>query len=120
MKIKIDENIPHSILPTLKAHGHDPDTVDDEGLRGHADHQVWAGAQRDNRFLITQDLDFSDHRKHPPGSHHGLLIIRLREPGRLALHRYIEVLLGEYDLNTWSRCLVIGTEHKVRVRHPEG
>lgn len=118
MKIKIDENIPRSILSDLQAQGHNTDTVEDEGLQGHADINVWAGAQRDGRFLITQDLDFSDLRLYAPGTHHGLLIVRLRESGRMAVHRYIQALIQEYDLTHWSRCLVIGTEHKVRVKTP--
>jgi hypothetical protein len=34
-------------------------------------------AQRAGRFLVTQDLDFSDVRRFEPGSHHGLLLVRL-------------------------------------------
>ena len=33
-------------------------------------------AQSDGRFLITQDLDFSDAREYVPGTHHGLLRVR--------------------------------------------
>jgi hypothetical protein len=38
-----------------------------------------------SRFLITQDLDFSDMRRYAPGSHAGVLFVRLRDPGSLAL-----------------------------------
>jgi predicted nuclease of predicted toxin-antitoxin system len=43
-----------------------------------ADCEVWEAAQRDERFLITQDLDFSDVRRFVPGSHRGILLVRLR------------------------------------------
>jgi predicted nuclease of predicted toxin-antitoxin system len=41
------------------------------------DEEIWAAAQKESRFLITQDLDFSDERKFSPGSHCGLLLLRL-------------------------------------------
>jgi len=38
---------------------------------------MWSAARRDERFLITQDLDFSDIRQFKPGTHPGLLLVRL-------------------------------------------
>jgi predicted nuclease of predicted toxin-antitoxin system len=42
-----------------------------EGLAGHSDPDVWRATQTAERFLITQDLDFSDLRAFAPGTHHG-------------------------------------------------
>jgi hypothetical protein len=44
--------------------GHDVDTVRTQQLTGRADPDVWSGAQAAQRFLITQDLDFSDMRRY--------------------------------------------------------
>jgi predicted nuclease of predicted toxin-antitoxin system len=41
---------------------HDVDTVKDEHLAGRPDSQVWQAAQNESRFLVTEDLDFSDLR----------------------------------------------------------
>jgi hypothetical protein len=40
--------------------GHDVHTPDDENLGGADDDAIWEAAQREQRFIITQDLDFSD------------------------------------------------------------
>ncbi|MBV8213803.1 MAG: DUF5615 family PIN-like protein [Verrucomicrobia bacterium] len=48
---------------------------------GSPDERIWARCQLEERFLITQDLDFSDSRKFKPGKHAGLLLIRLQNPG---------------------------------------
>lgn len=85
MKIKPDVNIPASLAVPFTELGHNVDTVPQEGLAGDDDRTVWATAQREERFLITQDLDFSDIRRFRPGDHHGILLVRLRNPGRLAL-----------------------------------
>jgi predicted nuclease of predicted toxin-antitoxin system len=39
---------------------------------------VGAAAQRDRRFLITQNLDFPDPKRFAPEIHCGILLMRLR------------------------------------------
>ena len=85
MKIKLDENLPARLVPLLKKLGHQVDTVADEGLAGKPDINVWHKVTQEQRFLITQDLDFSDMRQFQPGSHPGILLVRLREPSANAL-----------------------------------
>ena len=85
MKIKLDENMPAKLAAILIAYGHDTDTVHEEGLTGKSDHDVWQETQRAGRFLITQDLDFSDLRQFQPGSHYGILLVRLPNPSRQSL-----------------------------------
>jgi predicted nuclease of predicted toxin-antitoxin system len=118
VKIKLDENLPAQLLGALARLGHDTDTAAIEGVAGRGDHAVWLAAQRSSRFLITQDLDFSDVRKFTPGAHAGLLLVRLRAPGRTALAERIRALFDTEDVSTWSGCLVVATEHKIRVRRP--
>jgi predicted nuclease of predicted toxin-antitoxin system len=119
MKIKLDENLPESLLAPLGALGHDVDNVRQEGLAGRSDPEVWQAAQRAGRFLITQDLDFSDMRRFAPGTHAGLLLLRLRLPGRLALsNRVLEAFRTE-DVGAWARCFVLVTDRKLRVHRPE-
>lgn len=68
MKLKLDENLPESLLATLAALRHNVDNVRSEGLSGQTDAEVWQEAQKAERFLITQNLDFSDIRKFSPGT----------------------------------------------------
>ena len=120
MKIKLDENLPASLAETLHQAGHDTDTVPDEGLSGQPDTLVWQAAQQNGRLLITQDLDFSDIHQYRPGTHHGILLIRLAEPSRSQLLMCISCrLIQTEDLESWSGCFVVATERKVRIRHPD-
>lgn len=118
MKFKLDENLPESLEPVLAALGHDVDTVRQEGIAGQSDSVVWVAAQEAGRFLITQDLDFSDIRRFVPGTHHGLMVVRLRTPGRRALAERISEAFRQNDPATWARCHVLLTEHKLRVSQP--
>ena len=94
------------------------DTVPSEHLAGRDDNEVWPAAQAVNRFLITQDLDFSDVRRFTPGTHAGLLLLRLGQPGRNALAARVAMLFATEQVDRWRGCLVVATEHKVRVKRP--
>jgi predicted nuclease of predicted toxin-antitoxin system len=116
VKIKLDENLPERLVAELAWLGHDVDTVRSERLAGHSDDEVWKAAQGEGRFLITQDLDFSDMRRYTPGTHAGLLLLRLIQPGREALLTRVALLFKNESVEAWTGCLVVATEHKLRVR----
>ena len=119
MRIELYENIPHRLVEPLVNLSHDVDTVEAERLTGSEDPVVWGAAQRDGRFLITQDLDFSDVRRYQPGTHHGLLLVRLQAPGRNALFERIRGLFSDEDTSGWRGCFVVAPDRKLRVRRPE-
>lgn len=118
MKLKLDENIAYSARKRLIAVGFDVDTVLEEGLRGHPDDEVWKSAQSEERFLVTQDLDFSDVRKFAPGTHHGILVVRLPDSDQWRLGDYLVGWLSAPDARSWARCFVVGSRNKVRVMRP--
>lgn len=118
MKIKLDENLPERLGPELTSLGHEVDTVRAEHLTGRSDNEIWQAAQSVDRFLITQDLDFSDVRRYVPGTHAGLLLVRLAQPGRDALVARVVLLFATESVDQWKGCLVVATDHKVRVKRP--
>ena len=118
MRIKLDENMPSRLTPILRSLSHDADTVIEEGLAGHSDRDIWENAQHEGRFLITQDLDFSDIQRFAPGTHHGILLVGLRSPGRLALSLRIRELFVKEDVSGWQGCFIVATDRKLRIRRP--
>jgi len=118
MRIKLDENLPVRMARMLAECGHDVDTVHQEGLAGRRDKEIWEAAQQGRRFLVTQDLDFSDRRRFAPGTHCGLLLVRLREPGRDALLRAVRQIFQSEDVTAWQGCVVVLTDRKVRILRP--
>lgn len=116
MKIKVDENIPLRLVAVLRDAGHDVHTVPDEGLTSRPDTDVWSAACRKERFLITQDLDFSDIRRFQPGTHPGLLVVRLREPGAVALSARVSAALQTTSIESLAGCLAVLTERKLRIK----
>ncbi len=118
MKVKLDENVSAVLAMPLRKLGHDVDSVIEERLSGADDDVVWTAAQNEGRLLITLDLDFSDIRKFTPGSHHGLILIRLRDPSRRAVEERVVALFRSGDPASWHRCFVVATDHRVRVVRP--
>ena len=116
MRIKLDENLPVRLVDDLRGMGHDVDTTHDEKLDGLPDATVWDAAQQAGRFLVTQDLDFSDARRYVPGTHCGLLLVRLGDPGRDALLDRIRGVFQTEAVESWMGCIVSATEIKIRVR----
>jgi predicted nuclease of predicted toxin-antitoxin system len=120
MKIKLDENIPAALLSDLLELGHDACSVYQQGLKGTADSQLWQMVQDEHRFFITQDLDFSDTLKFRPGGHAGILLIRLREPGRLKLRKKIrDLFASKSPEDNWYGTFIVLSDHKIRIRSAE-
>lgn len=118
MKIKLDENLPARLIEGLIKFGHDVDSVPQEALAGQPDAKVWDASQAAERFLITQDLDFSDVRRFAPGTHKGILLVRLSNPSR---QRLIERIIGIFSteaVETWEACFVVVTDLKIRIQRP--
>jgi len=118
VNIKLEENLPDRLVGALGALGHGVDTVYVERLNGQIDPNVWSATQAARRFFITQDLDFSDVRRYTPGTHEGLLLVRLARPGRDALFNRVVTVFQTENVEDWRGCLVVVTDRKIRVRRP--
>ncbi len=115
MKIKLDENLPLGLAVALRNLGHKVHTTTEEGLAGKSDAEIWSVTQREERFLITQDLDFADLRRFAPGSHHGILLVRLHSPDWRHLSERVAGIFREEDVERWDGCFVVATERKIRI-----
>lgn len=118
MKIKVDENLPAAVANVLRALNHDVATTIEEELVGRPDEEIWTAAQRERRFLITQDLGFSDLRRFPPGTHAGILLLRLSNPSRRRLAARVDDLFRKQPVETWTGWYLVATEQKLRVIQP--
>jgi len=111
--------MPARLAGWLSGLGHETDSVPDEGLGGRPDLEIWDETQRAGRFLITQDLDFSDSRRFRPGTHHGILLIRLANPSRRSLIDRLTMVFETENVESWHGCFVVLTERKIRIQRPQ-
>jgi hypothetical protein len=69
--------------------------------------------------LVTQDLDFSDIRRFAPGTHHGVLLVRMPDDTQAQLTDYLCLWLAPELAESFTGCLVVATPTKLRVLQPK-
>jgi len=104
MKIFADENIPLITIMELRSKGFDVKDIRGTHDQGITDDQLWQIAQKEKILLITTDKGFSSQRNEP---HHGILIIRLRQPSRPKIHQRIMQAMNKYPADEWQGLMVI-------------
>jgi predicted nuclease of predicted toxin-antitoxin system len=92
VKVKLDENIPLSVVGMLVERGHDVDTVVAENLTAAADETIVQAAAAAGRLLLTLDRGVGDLRRHPAGSHGGIVVLRLHDQSAAAVRRIVDQL----------------------------
>ena len=118
MRFKLDENVPLRVARLLTGEHHEVSTVKDEGLVGEPDEVIARAAEDEGRMLITLDKDFGDLRSFPPGTHPGIIVMRLTDQSAPSVSRVLSNLLNEFDFDNLSRCITIVAENRVRIRKP--
>ncbi len=77
MRLLADENLPDSMVETLRAAGHDVVRIRDCGP-GMPDEDVLALALTEHRLLVTRDLDFGELVVRAGSASAGVVILRYR------------------------------------------
>lgn len=116
MKVKLDENLPRSLVGILLSAGHDTDSVAAEGLTGADDQTVFASAQDAGRLLVTLDRGFGDIRRYEPGTHAGIVVLRLPDESAAAVVRVLRRVMVQHDLADLSGTIAIVEPARLRIR----
>jgi predicted nuclease of predicted toxin-antitoxin system len=116
VRFKLDENVDVRAEAPLSAAGHDVATVVGQDLGGAVDTVVADAVRAEGRILVTFDRGFADLRAYPPGSHPGMVVLRLRRQGLASVTAALELLAGYEGLAGIGGCTVIVSDASVRVR----
>jgi len=118
LKVKLDENLPRSAARHLSDAGHDCSTAFAEGLGGAPDPALAAAASAEGRLLVTLDRGLGDLRAHPPGTHPGIVVLRLHDQSAPRVVAVLQRLVEAFDLAAFAGCIAIVEEERVRIRRP--
>lgn len=116
LRLKLDENIPGRVEPSLREPGHDVESAGSEGLAGAQDRELVAACMAEQRVLLTLDLDFADIRAYPPGSDRGIWVLR---PAQQSFAAVLDLALAGVRLSSSERTagqLWVIDEQRVRIR----
>jgi len=118
VKFKLDENLPASSASLLQAAGHDVDTVIAEELTGAPDPAVLAAATAADRVLVSLDRGLGDIRAYPPGSHAGVVVLRLPDQSAPAVTHAVTDLAALADPASLSGADSVLQHGLLRIRRP--
>lgn len=104
MKILVDENIPFITVLELRSLRHDVLDIRRTTDQGMSDHLLWELVTKEERLLITTDKGFVQHRSE---SHHGLVVVRLRQPNERKIHNRVMAALDQFSDDQWRGLTVV-------------
>jgi len=109
---------PLSSAAVLTGAGHDVDSVAEEGLIGAADRDVVAAATAAGRILVSLDRGLGDIRAYPPGSHAGIVVLRLTDQSAATAVKAVSDLAALTDLDSHAGAVAVLQRGLLRIRHP--
>ena len=116
--VKLDENLPAALAPSLSGFGYEAATVAQQGWGGLLDVHLFPLIRDEGRFFITNDKEFSDCKMYPPGSHPGILVLCPDDITPLNLRRVLVSFLQSHKLEQLLHCVVVATDHGFILRRP--
>ena len=118
MKFKLDENLPVSSAATLTSVGHDVDTVTQEGLIGAPDRDIVAAATEAGTDPDLPGPGLGDIRAYPPGSHAGIVVLRLTDQSAAAAIKAVSDLATLTNPDSLAGAVAVLQRGLLRIHRP--
>ncbi|MDA1314243.1 MAG: DUF5615 family PIN-like protein [Acidobacteria bacterium] len=112
----MDENLPAEAAELLRSKGHDAETVADEGLQGADDITVEREARKEQRVLVSLDLDFADLRSYLAEDSAGIIVIRSRSQDKLTVLDFLRRIIAKVESDSPAGAIWIVEPTRIRVR----
>jgi predicted nuclease of predicted toxin-antitoxin system len=116
IRFLIDENIPPAIGRFLHTNGFEVKDVREMLRPGAQDEEVMSLARQEHRVLVTFDKHFSNLVLYPPGSHEGIIRIRIHPPVISEIITAFKQLLAKLDIEAMRGSLIVLEREGFRVR----
>ena len=117
LRLLVDEDLPRSLAPALRAAGHETADVRDEGLRGQPDTRIFQFAQERSFAVLTGDVEFGNELVYPPAGHRGVVLARFPNdlPATMLVKQIVACVAVIADENL-DGAIVVLEPGRVRVR----
>lgn len=118
VSVLLDQNIPQGITAWLKElrPEWDVEHVNQVGLAGKADAEVFQYAQTHRALVVTFDEDFGDARSHKLGSHAGIIRLRVWPTTTAEVKAALLRLIDAVPEKEWPGSLMIVHAARIRIR----
>lgn len=115
-----DENIPPAAVDFLRSRHHEVKSVLDLGLKGQSDGAILAAAAQQGLVLVTFDKHFANILQYPPGTHCGIIRLRIHPPVLQHIIEALDNLLNRVDPAWMEGTLIVLEREGFRVRRLSG
>jgi len=120
MKLRLDENLGHSIANILRQAGHDVSSVLEQRLCDTSDKHLISVCANEQRCLVTLDLDFSNPLIFDPAQHAGIVILRIPpNPSQSDIAEAARTLIAGLARSSVSGKLWIVRRKRIREYQPD-
>jgi len=116
MKFLLDMGLAQNTAKFLRGHGHDAIHLRDQGLQRLTDPMIVEKAVRENRVILTHDLDFGRIVALSRGLLPSVVTFRLENMQADEVNRYLQDVLIRCAGEIESGALISVTERAVRIR----
>lgn len=113
-KFIADENINHRVIKELRSLGYDVISVLEE-YKGASDVSIIKVASETKRTLITHDTDFGNLIFRGGYTHHGVILVRLKDHNVKNVLNVLLRIIEEHE-PVLTGAFIVATDDKVRVR----
>lgn len=91
MKFELDESLSPSLAATFAAAGHEARSV---APGGQPDDRVIDACSREQRVLVTSDVDFSSIAAYPPAQYSGIVVLRVPDQAHVTVEAAVRRMLA--------------------------
>jgi len=99
----------------FEAAGHDAHSVVQQALGGQPDERIIDVCSREQRALITSDLDVSNILTYPPAKYPGIVVFRLANRAHLTVEAATRRVLDLLPQESLTSTLWIVEERRIRI-----
>lgn len=116
MKFLADMGISPRVVEELRQQGYDAVHLLDENLHRMTDGDILEKSRRENRVLLTHDLDFGELLAASGGNLPSVIIFRLKDMRAININRHLFSILKGQSEPLKAGAVLSVTEQKVRIR----
>jgi len=116
MKFLADQCVFGKTIRTLRENGFEVVTLRDLDKASASNAEVLAIASEQDLILISNDLDFANILIHPPGTHQGLIVLRVNQQTEDLVHQNLVEYLATVNRESLRRALTVIDHRGWRIR----